>query len=266
MALRNLNQIHTLFPLRLQNARVYSWLPWSKKDKDKSEITDLLEESVSDAVTPSLDTDDSLRKEIDSKRNKSRLNEQHRRILFGMRPYDESIEWYHDTVKYKKRMLGRYGLKGLDVPAGVLWPTPAEVEEQKEYIRVAYPLTLQESWTKIKKDKEEKEAKIRARDDEIAEKVKQADDWIRKLHIKLEEKKNREEAAKADRERLIEEVRKQFNFHISVNDERFKEALLLLEKQEKKQKKEARRQARQDKYLSQLNSTETVKQEETQTE
>lgn len=98
-----------------------------------------------------------------NKRNKSRLNPQHRNILLGQRPYDEPIEWFHNTVKYKKRMLGRYGMKAVEVPAGFVWPTPKEVEDMKEYERVAYPYSIQEEWVRIEeKNRKEAEA-IKAR-------------------------------------------------------------------------------------------------------
>lgn len=60
-------------------------------------------------------------------------------------------------------MLGRYGMEALDVPAGLAWPTPEEVEEQKEYERVAYPISIQEQLQKIKEEKKEKEEALMAR-------------------------------------------------------------------------------------------------------
>lgn len=238
--------------MRCQHIRMYSWIPWSKKDKRKSELAELLEEPGIESTVESKPVPDSLQEEIDIKRNKSRLQEGHRRILNGMRPYDKSMEWYHDTVKYKKRMLGRYGLNAMDVTAGVAWPTPAEIEVQKEYIRVAYPHSLHESWAKIKKDNEEKEARIRERDEKIAENAKHAHEWITKLHIRLSEKERMEQEARAEKARVIAEVRKQFSFQISVTDQRFIQALELYEKTEKKKKKAAKKEAREIKVMEQL--------------
>lgn len=100
--------------------------------------------------------DEELQAEIARKRNKSRLNVAHRNILMGLRPYDCPREWYHNTVKYKKRMLGRYGLKGIDEPAGFAWPNLEEVEDAQEYERVAFPLSLQERWKKLEEKRREK--------------------------------------------------------------------------------------------------------------
>lgn len=52
------------------------------------------------------------------------------------------------------------------------------------------------------------------------------------------------------KERLVEEVRKHFNFKISPHDERFKTMLAQKEKEEKKKKKEAKKKAKQDKLMS----------------
>lgn len=101
--------------------------------------------------------------DLERKRNKSRLNPEHRNILHGQRPYDESMAWFHNTVKYKKRMLGRYGMGALDVPAGMAWPTPQEVEESKEYERVAFPLGIQERLKKIQDEKKRNEEAVMAR-------------------------------------------------------------------------------------------------------
>lgn len=100
---------------------------------------------------------------IAKKRNKSRLNPEHRNILMGLRPYDESQEWYHNTVRYKRRMLGRYGLVAIDEPVGFAWPTPEEVKDTQEYERVAFPLSLQERWEKLEKERQEKAAAMKKR-------------------------------------------------------------------------------------------------------
>lgn len=101
--------------------------------------------------------------ELARKRDKSRLNPQHRNILMGVRPYDQPIEWYHNTVKYKKRMLGRYGLKGNNESAGFAWPTLEEVRDAQEYERVAFPLSIQERWKNLEEAKRIKAEQIQAR-------------------------------------------------------------------------------------------------------
>lgn len=81
----------------------------------------------------------------------------------GVRPYESSKAWHQDTVKYKKQMLGRYGLKGIVEPAGFAWPTLEEIKDAQEYERVAYPLSLQECWKEIEEKKKLKAEQIKIR-------------------------------------------------------------------------------------------------------
>ncbi|KAK9687183.1 Growth arrest and DNA-damage-inducible proteins-interacting protein 1 [Popillia japonica] len=81
--------------------------------------------------------------ELQRKRNKSRLNVNHRNILYGIPPYTESKHPFHDTLKYKRKMYGRYGASsGIDVR--LCWPTKEELLDILEYEKVAYPSTISE--------------------------------------------------------------------------------------------------------------------------
>lgn len=184
------------------------------------------------------------------KRNKSRLNPEHRNMLMGLRPYDKPMAWHHDKVKYKKSMLGRYGLKGNDEPAGFAWPIKIEIEDAKEYERVAFPLSLQERLQKIEEEKQRKIEKTKAWENQLMERVMKMDEWSSDLRAKLAKKEAELEAARLRKERLVEEVRRHFGFKISPHDERFKEMLVQKEKEDKKKKKEAKKQARMEKLNS----------------
>jgi Growth arrest and DNA-damage-inducible proteins-interacting protein 1 len=54
-----------------------------------------------------------------------------------MQPYEQPMSWFHHSIKYKKRMFGRYGIDGSDIPLGALWPTKVGQyfvsESQQEY-------------------------------------------------------------------------------------------------------------------------------------
>lgn len=78
--------------------------------------------------------------------------------------------------------------------------------------------------------------------------------WTAKLHERIAKKEAQLEAAKREKDRLVEEVRRHFGFKISPHDERFKEMLAQKEKEEKKKKKAAKKQARIDK-LAQFAAT-----------
>jgi hypothetical protein len=108
--------------------------------------------------------DDAAKKEeeIERNRNKSRLNPQHRSLLHGKMPYSEPMAWFHETVKYKRKMYGRYGHASGVVP-GIMWPTREELEEIKEYESVAYPYTIQELMTRVEEKKKEEQELLKAR-------------------------------------------------------------------------------------------------------
>jgi hypothetical protein len=123
--------------------------------------TKLIEEA---STTPEEDDEVTARKEeqIQRKRNKSRLNPQHRNLLHGKVPYPEPMDWVHETVKYKRKMYGRYGQSSGVLP-GIMWPTREELEEIKEYESVAYPYTIQELITRVETKKREEQETLKAR-------------------------------------------------------------------------------------------------------
>lgn len=147
--------------MRFQGTFVKRLFATEPTEVSKNETVDI--SVVDEEPVYAANDDPQMREEIDRKRNKSRLNPHDRNILMGLRPYNEPQEWFHNTVRYKKRMLGRYGLKGNDVPAGFAWPTPEEVKDAQEYERVAFPLSLQERWKKLEMEKQRKAEEVQAR-------------------------------------------------------------------------------------------------------
>ncbi|XP_047364010.1 uncharacterized protein LOC124954721 [Vespa velutina] len=252
MNLKSLFNFNTSLHIRRQNILNSRYFT-SKTENDvivdgKKSIYEIAEE------TPIYEHDQQEKNnEIEKKRNKSRLNPHHRNILFGQRPYNESIEWFHNTVKYKKRMLGKYGMKAVGVPAGFAWPTPEEVEDMKEYERVAYPYSIQEEWARIEEEKRQKAEAIKAREDDISQKMAKLDKWMNDLNTRLAKKEADLLEAKKHKERLIEEVRYQLGFDVPIHDEKFKAAMAEKEKEEKKKLKEAKKKLKEEKMLAKLN-------------
>ncbi|XP_012524969.1 growth arrest and DNA damage-inducible proteins-interacting protein 1 [Monomorium pharaonis] len=201
---------------------------------------------------PIYPDDPQAQEELDRKRNKSRLNSSHRNMLMGVRPYDQPIEWFHHTVRYKQRMLGRYGLKANNEPVGFAWPTPKEIKDTRDYERIAFPLSLKERWQKLEEAKRLKAEKIQAREAEIAEKLAKMDQWTAELNTKIAKKEAELEAARLRKERMVTEIRKHFGFKISPDDEKFKAMLAQKEKEEKKKKKEAKKQAQLEKLTNMI--------------
>lgn len=121
--------------------------------ESKDEVVDIT--SADEKAIFAEPDNEEFQAEIARKRNKSRLSRHDRNILMDLRPYDSSVAWHHHTVRYKKRTLGRYGLKA-DEPAGFAWPTLEEVKDAQEYESVAFPLSLQERWKKLEEKRCEK--------------------------------------------------------------------------------------------------------------
>ncbi|KAF7386432.1 hypothetical protein HZH68_013564 [Vespula germanica] len=252
MSLKVLFNLNTSLYIRRQNILSSRYFA-SKTEKDVI-VSD--EKSIYESAeeTPIYDSEQQEKNdELEKKRNKSRLNPHHRNILFGQRPYNESIEWFHNTVKYKKRILGRYGMKAVEMPVGFAWPTPEEVEDMKEYERVAYPYSIQEEWDRIEeKNRKEAEA-IRAREADISQKMAKLDKWINDLNTRLAKKEADMLEAKKNKERLIEEVRDQLGYGVSVNDEKFKAVMAEKEKEQKKKLKMAKKKLKEEKILAKMN-------------
>lgn len=116
------------------------------------------EEPCFDPVEEIIPTDDLLQI-----RNKSGLKPMDRNMLFGRKPYDSPSTTHHERQVWQRKLFGRHGLQALDKPVEFLWPSEEQIEDAKEYERVAYPLSIQECWTKIEQEKQEKAAQMRAR-------------------------------------------------------------------------------------------------------
>ena len=129
----------------------------------KTQAVDIvLIEEASAATDEHDDTVAKKEEELERKRNKSRLNPQHRNLLHGKMPYSEPMAWFHETVKYKRKLYGRYG-HASGVHPGIMWPTREELEEIKEYESVAYPYTIQELMARVEEKKKEEQAVLKAR-------------------------------------------------------------------------------------------------------
>lgn len=197
---------------------------------------------------------------IEKNRNKSRLLPQHWNMLNDTVPYQEAQSWIHDTVKYKRMMFGRYGLAS-GVDPRICFYSNNEVEAQKEYERVAFPYTIQQMMEVNAKSKIEKQERIQQREDGIDKKLAKLDTWIKELNERTAKKEADAKAAKARKERLIEEVRRQFGFKLDPRDERFQELLAQKEKEDKKKLKEERRKIKEEKMLARLQQRTEVNEE-----
>lgn len=103
-----------------------------------------------------------------------------------------------------------------------------------------------------KKSKEERIARIQAREEDVAKKMEKLDKWVSDLNARVAKKEAEARAAKDRKDRLVEEVRRHFGFRIDPRDERFQEMLAQKEKEDRKKVKEAKRKEKEVKMMEKL--------------
>lgn len=258
-ALTNLKSFSSIFQ-RISNTRrnlvfalyksTSSKEPVSTPNSDEEEEAKDKEDIKAILIEDSIDHEERER-EIEEKRNKSRLLPQHRNLLHNINPYDEPQSWIHTTLKYQRNQFGRYGLAS-NVNPRLCFFTKTEQADREEYERVAHPLTLGEMVKINKEKKAENVRKILEREEQIATKLSKLDQWVRELNEKIAKKEAEAIAAKERKNRLVEEVRREFGFKLDTRDERFKEMLAQKEKEDRKKQKESKRKLKEEKMLIKL--------------
>uniref|UniRef100_A0A2A4JWT0 Large ribosomal subunit protein mL64 n=1 Tax=Heliothis virescens TaxID=7102 RepID=A0A2A4JWT0_HELVI len=189
--------------------------------------------------------------EIERKRNISRLNLSHQNIVNGTRPYEEPKCLAHLTVKYNRKMYGKYG-SASGVNPSICFPSKQDIEEKIEYESVAHPFTIKQMMETAAQNRREQQEKIEQRDRDIAAKFAKLAQWKKDLHDKIAKKTAEANAAKQKKERLVEEVRRHFGFKLDPRDERFQEMLAKREKEQKKLEKQARKEAKEKVMIAKL--------------
>lgn len=198
-----------------------------------------------------VEDEESRERRIAEIRNVSRLLPQHLNLLRNRNPYEEPQSWIHLTLKYNRTMYGRYGASS-GVDPRLCFYTKSEIANRNEYEMVAHPHTIQEMMGKNSNEKLAKIKAIKDREDDIDKKMQKLDQWSRELNDRIAKKEIEAKAAKERKERLVEEVRRQFGFKMDTRDERFQEMLALKEKEDRKKQKEAKRKVKEEKMLAKL--------------
>lgn len=135
-------------------------------------------------------------------RNKSRLREPDYRLLHNQNPYPEPKNWTHGTIKYQRRIYGRYGSASRLDPS-ICWPTKKELFEAKEFEKVSRPYTVLQMMEEINEKKKQKEEEIWARQKVIGERMMKLAQWKRELHAKIAKKEGEALAAKVNINNLV---------------------------------------------------------------
>lgn len=133
-------------------------------------------------------------------------------MLLEKRPYTEPTSYYQGTLKYNRKLFGRYGFESGVDPA-ICWPTKGELADIKEYEQIAYPKTIPEMVAIEKAKSREKREQTLERQKQIAERIGKLDGWIKEMRDRVNKKEKEAHAAKViyGREIIVANV----NFFIS---------------------------------------------------
>ncbi|CAD7003337.1 unnamed protein product [Ceratitis capitata] len=180
--------------------------------------------------------------------NKSRLLNQNRNVLLKQVPYSEPHSWIHNTEKYQRKIFGRYGLA-----SGIDPRICFEVKERSDNIHNASEqYSLQQLLSMQKAKTIAQQEAVERRESAIAAKLEKLEQWKLEMRNKVAKKEADALAAKQNKQRMIEEVRRHFGFKVDPRDERFKEMLEQKEREEKKRQKEAKKKAKEDKMMARI--------------
>lgn len=235
-------------------ARNYSEKPGTLNvDKIKDEEIELEKITTDDLSKYIVNEDDAEDREryIQEKRNKSRLLPQHLRMLKNQIPYDEAQSYVHNTLKYRRKMYGKFGASS-GVDPRYLFQTPEEIDDMAEFERLSYPHPVKEMIEIDKRQKQEQLDAIHKREEQISKKLQKLNQWKTDLKNKMAKKEAEAEALRAKRERAIEEIRRQIGYKLHPRDPRLSEIMQQKEEEDKKAKKLAKKKLKEEKMLKLL--------------
>ncbi|XP_034249789.1 growth arrest and DNA damage-inducible proteins-interacting protein 1 [Thrips palmi] len=217
--------------------------PCTQKQQTRGAKTDA---PIQDSILLGEEDDPSAEDErIQKIRDISGLRPSHRNIANRVLPSEEKTLPHEFTVRYNKKMFGRYGYES-GVNPSICWPSKYELEDKKEYESVAYPYTIAEVAERERAKKKQLEEERMERDKQITENVKKMLKLKEEFIQRQEKHRADTEAAKAFKTRLIEEVRLHFNYTVNERDEKFrlelKERARQLKEKEKLSKKTSKKE------------------------
>ncbi|RWS31637.1 hypothetical protein B4U80_00919 [Leptotrombidium deliense] len=227
-------------------SRSISWFR-RKKEEDVEASTELVEAKQEEASLWSHLSEE----EIAAIRNKSGLTTQERERLTGeltqVRKFD-SLEHYEE--KYVRQYYAKYGRES-GLKPGVCWPSKEKFEFIKRFEKTFYP-SLDEMLKDMEAEKKSAAEAIRRREEQIAENLKKLPQIKKEFFAKVKEREALLRQEKQKKEKLVQDIREYLGYNIDPRDERFKEALVKKEEEDKLKAKSVKKESRQQKLLAQL--------------
>ncbi|XP_071526845.1 large ribosomal subunit protein mL64 isoform X1 [Panulirus ornatus] len=188
---------------------------------------------------------------IDEKRNRSGLKPRHYMKYHNKPQLLTDDEEQVLSLSSQRKLYGEYGAAS-GISISKLWPSKEELRLNKEWESIAYPHSIHQMIELERKKKQEEELRLKERQEDLVNKMAKLEGWKKVVRDRIAKKEKEAQDAKAKKERLIEEVRQIFGFRIDPRDDRFKDALLQKEREEKKASKAAKKLARQQRMIERL--------------
>ncbi len=189
--------------------------------------------------------------------NVSRLSENDFRKTMGIPPHEKpTIDDYSTSLNYKRKLYGLYGAaSGVD-PA-ICFTTKAEIDDIREYEKVAFDKSIMEIRQEALKKIVEEKAQYRIREEELERKMKGVENWKQKIREKMTQKATEMDKAKQERARILEEVRRYFGYTIDFHDEKFQIMLEFKEAELKKKQRDAKKKRKEEILMAKLAALES---------
>lgn len=209
-----------------------------------------VKEAVNSLDTPKISNDleevEAREAYIEKSRNKSKLNVRHFKKQNNLVPDISADNAWQQSLRFKRRLYGKFG-KASNVNPSILWPSNVELDAIKEYEAVLQPMPFREVVARVQENKKLEEIKVQKIEDEIFAKVANIKKELYEFHKKVALNKEKALALSQKKNKIVEEIRRQFGYKIHVKDEKFKEVYKQRQEEEKKKMKLAKK-AEKEKY------------------
>jgi len=236
---------------RVTPVRFASWNPFSKKGGNKADIYEVPEESqeMEEYQKQIKMLEAEVREEyIESKRNKSRLSASDRQILQGRPPHVGVIFEYsdkHRSQKFKRSILGRYGIKSGVNPA-IAWPSDKDLDLAREWESLYQPEPLSKTIEDIRLAEEAVIQKRKEREDKIDANLEKLEAQIKAWQNRVSSRNKAADNDRARREKVLAELKTEFGYDVNPEDESMKTRIAEREKALIKEERELKKKLRKE--------------------
>ena len=234
-----------------QSVRLASkWKFWkndSKKEEELEPISELDQHNqLHEEYRRSVEAE-----ELQLKRNKSRLSASHRQMLHGDAPnvgVRFAYSAHHNSLEYKREIMGTYGAKQTGVDPGICWPSDQHLDLAREWEKLYMEKPLKQQIDDVKVAITKRKDDRIAREKLVDESLERMDNQIKQWRNRVSSKNVQAEMLRARREKVLAELREEFGYNVNPEDNYMKERIAEREKAIMKEEKEAKKAAKKEKF------------------